>query len=96
MSTGNHGREEIEQRARDIIRTNDDGTSQTRHAITNLVIEVDDDAGTATARAYWTVFQSVPGLPQQAVLAGRYRNRFERHAGTWRFTELEATTTWSG
>ena len=42
-----------------------------------------------------TVFQSVRGLPQQPVLAGRYRNRFERHRGTWRFTELNATTTWS-
>jgi hypothetical protein len=89
------GRDEIEERARAIIQVNDDGTSQTRHTITNLIIEVDDEAGTATARAYWTVLQSVRGLPQQPVLAGRYQNRFERHDGTWRFTELNATTTWS-
>jgi hypothetical protein len=43
------GREEIEQRARGIIQVNEDGTSQTRHHITNLIIEVDEEAGTATA-----------------------------------------------
>jgi hypothetical protein len=89
------GREEIEQYARAMIQVSDDGTSRTRHNITNLIIEVDEGAGTATARAYWTVLQSVPGLPLQPVLAGRYQNRFERHGGTWRFTELNATTTWS-
>jgi 3-phenylpropionate/cinnamic acid dioxygenase small subunit len=89
------GREEIERFARGVIQVNEDGTSQTRHNITNLIIEVDDEAGTATAQAYWTVLQSVQGLPQQPVLAGRYRNRFERHDGNWRFTEFKATTTWS-
>jgi hypothetical protein len=89
------GREEIEHRARGMIQVGGDGTSRTRHTITNLIIEVDEDAGTATARAYWTVLSSVPGLPQQPVLAGRYQNRFERHGGTWRFAELNATTTWS-
>jgi 3-phenylpropionate/cinnamic acid dioxygenase small subunit len=89
------GREEVEQGARGIIQVNEDGTSQTRHNITNLIIEVDEEAGTATARAYWTVLQAVRGLPQQPVLTGRYQNRFERHDGTWRFTELKATTTWS-
>jgi ketosteroid isomerase-like protein len=93
--TSARGREQIEQRARSIIQVNDDGTSQTRHTITNLIIEVDEEAGTANGRAYWTVFQSARGLPQEPVLAGRYRNRFERHDGTWRFTELNATTTWS-
>ena len=89
------GRDEVEERARDMIPVNLDGTSRTRHHITNLIIEVDEEAGTATARAYWTVLSSARGLPQQPVLAGRYQNRFERHDGTWRFTELKATTTWS-
>jgi ketosteroid isomerase-like protein len=88
------GRDEVEQLARDIIQVNEDGTSLTRHNITNLIIDVDEDAGTATARAYWTVHQSVHGFPQHAVLAGRYQNRFERHDDKWRFTELNATTTW--
>jgi ketosteroid isomerase-like protein len=89
------GREEIEQRARDVIKVNEEGTSQTQHHIVNLIIEVDEEAGTATARAYWTVLRSVRGLPQQPVLAGRYHGRFERRDGEWRFTELHATTTWS-
>ena len=29
---------------------------------TNLLLEVDEEAGTATARSYWTVLQAVPGL----------------------------------
>jgi ketosteroid isomerase-like protein len=93
--TSARGRDEIEQRARAMIRVSEDGTSQTRHHITNLIIEVDEEAGTATAQAYWTLLQYVRGLPQQPILAGRYQNRFERHDGTWRFTELQATTTWS-
>ena len=55
-----------------------DGTPGTKHVTTNLLLEVDEEAGTATARSYWTVLQAVPGLPLQPILAGRYHDRFER------------------
>ena len=64
----------------------DDGTPKSKHVTTNLIIDADDDAGTATCRSYFTVLQAVPGtLPLQPVIAGRYRDRFERVDGGWRF-----------
>ena len=63
------------------------GTPNTKHVTTNLIIDVDEDAGTASARSYFTVMQAVPGsLPLQPVISGRYRDRFERADGQWRFT----------
>jgi hypothetical protein len=64
-----------------------DGTPGTKHMTTNLLLELDEEAGSGTARSYWMVLQAVPGLPLQPILAGRYHDRFERRAGVWRFTE---------
>jgi hypothetical protein len=64
-----------------------DGTPGTKHVTTNLIIEIDDETPTAAARSYFTVLQAVPGLPLQPILAGRYRDRFERADGVWRFSE---------
>ena len=51
-----------------------DGLPRTKHVITNLIVDVDEDAGTATSRSYITVWQAVPPeLPLQAVFSGRYR-----------------------
>jgi 3-phenylpropionate/cinnamic acid dioxygenase small subunit len=63
----------------------DTGTPKTKHVITNLVIELDDKAGTARARSYFTVLQATPELPLQPVMAGRYHDSFERRGGSWRF-----------
>ncbi len=68
-------------------RIHPDGTPGTKHVTTNLILDVDDDRGTASARSYWTVLQAVPGFPLQPILAGRYHDRFERRAGEWRFVE---------
>ena len=43
--------------------------------------------GTAVSRAYFTVLQAVPGLALQPIVSGRYRDRFERRDGQWRFAE---------
>ncbi|MFJ8439274.1 nuclear transport factor 2 family protein [Kitasatospora griseola] len=63
---------------------------------TNLAVEVDEEAGTATARSYVTVFQSLPELPLQPVVCGRYQDRFERRDGQWRFTERRFRATLVG
>jgi 3-phenylpropionate/cinnamic acid dioxygenase small subunit len=89
------GRDEIEAVTGAMIGTNPDGTSATSHTISNLIIEVDEDAGTAEARAYWTLLRCVPGLPLEPVRSGRYRDRFERRDGAWRFVQRTATTTWA-
>ena len=63
------------------------GTPRTKHQCTNLVVEVDDAAGTATARSYYTVLQQTPSLPLQPIIAGRYRDEFARSDdGQWHFT----------
>lgn len=68
------------------VRLHADGTPGTKHVITNPIIEVDDEGGSATCQSYYTVLQAVEGLPLQAVAAGRYRDEFERVEGRWRFS----------
>jgi hypothetical protein len=81
------GREAIRKLFSSTARIYRDGTPGTKHVTTNLILEIDEDAGTATARSYWTVLQAVPGLPLQPILAGRYHDRFERRGGVWWFSE---------
>lgn len=65
-------------------RRYEDGTPKTKHVTTNVAIVVDGD--TATARSYYTVLQAIPGaFALQPIIAGRYRDAFERIDGTWRF-----------
>src|SRR5262245_31770556 len=72
--------------ALNVVRLHD-GTPRTKHVTTNLVVEVDEAAGTATARSYFTVFQATPRLPLQPIIAGRYDDRFRHANGGWRFSE---------
>ena len=64
-----------------------DGTPGTKHVTTNLILDIDEEEGTASARSYFTVLQAVPGLPLQPNVAGRYHDRFERDADGWYFSE---------
>jgi len=61
------------------------GTPRTHHVTTNLIIEIEDPGTRAVARSRYTVFQQTPELPLQAVIAGRYHDRFEKVSGRWRF-----------
>ena len=63
------------------------GSPRTKHVITNLVVDVDEGAGHAAARSYFTVLQATATLPLQVILAGRYEDRFVRRDATWRFRE---------
>ena len=67
-------------------RRYDDGTPRTKHVITNVLVEADEAAGTATARSYFTVLQQTPKLPLQPIITGRYRDAFERVDGAWRWS----------
>jgi 3-phenylpropionate/cinnamic acid dioxygenase small subunit len=66
-----------------------DGTLLTRHLTTNVIVDIDEDGGTATARSSFVVFQATPSVPLQPVVAGRYRDRFARIDGAWWFAERE-------
>ena len=63
------------------------GIPRTRHVTTNLIVDVDETAGLATARSYFTVVQATEQLPLQPIVAGRYHDRFRYDAGRWRFDE---------
>jgi hypothetical protein len=63
----------------------DTGTLRTRHIASNVIIEVDDPAGTATARSYFVVCQQTNVLPLQPIVAGRYHDTFRRIEGEWWF-----------
>jgi len=63
-----------------------DGTPRTKHVITNPIIDVDDEAGTATCRSYYTVLQQTDDFPLQPIVMGRYHDRLERADGRWRFS----------
>ena len=62
------------------------GTPRTKHVITNPILEIDEGAGSASCRSYYTVLQAAPGFPLQVVAAGRYHDEFERVDGNWRFS----------
>jgi hypothetical protein len=62
-----------------------DGTPRTRHVLSNVSIEHERDATEASARTYFTVWQAVDDFPLQAILVGRYHDRFVKDGGTWRF-----------
>ena len=63
------------------------GTPRTKHVTTNAIIEVDDDAGTASARSYYTVFQQLDDFPLQPIITGRYHDTFHRVGGEWWFDQ---------
>jgi 3-phenylpropionate/cinnamic acid dioxygenase small subunit len=86
------GRDAIEKMLRDSLIVYDDGTPRTKHVTTNVTIEVDEAAGTAVSRSYFTVLQALRDLPLQPIVSGRYQDRFERRDGQWRFAERHVRT----
>lgn len=81
-----HGRDEIERWFRDTLIVYPDGTPRTQHVTTNIAIEAEGNDA-AEARSYVTVLQAAPGDVPHIIAAGRYRDRFERRDGGWRWTE---------
>jgi ketosteroid isomerase-like protein len=86
------GGDAIEKMLRDIVIVYDDGTPRTKHVTTNIAIEVDEDAGTAVSRAYFTALQALPDLALQPIVSGRYHDRFERRDGQRQFVERRVRT----
>lgn len=66
-------------------RLHENGTPLTRHVTTNVIIEVDDNAGTAATRSSYSVFQRTESLPLQPIIIGRYHDTFQRIDGRWWF-----------
>jgi hypothetical protein len=78
---------QVEAVNRALVIVHEDGTPRTRHLTTNVVVDVDEAAGSARARSSFTVLQQVAGGPLETIAAGRYRDRFELGPDGWRFAE---------
>jgi 3-phenylpropionate/cinnamic acid dioxygenase small subunit len=63
----------------------DKGTLRTRHIASNVIVDVDDAAGTATARSYFVVCQQTSVLPLQPIVSGRYHDTFHKIGSEWWF-----------
>ena len=74
-------------------RVHPDGTLRTRHLTANVMVDIDEAAGSASARSAFVVFQQTAELPLQPIVAGRYRDTFtrvgtrvgDRADNVWRF-----------
>jgi hypothetical protein len=71
---------------RGLVKIHPDGTPRTKHVVTNPILDIDEEAGTAACRSYYTVLQQTDAVPLQVVAAGRYHDEFERVDGVWRFS----------
>ena len=76
----------VAQLNKSLVILYDDGTPKTQHVTTNVSIELDPTGAAASARSRFTVLQGAPGQALQVIVAGRYHDRFEKHAGSWRFS----------
>jgi 3-phenylpropionate/cinnamic acid dioxygenase small subunit len=86
------GRDAIEALYTRSTRRYEDGTPRTKHVMTNVMVDVDDDGATARSRSYFTVLQAVPGaLALQPVIAGRYRHTYEQVDSAWRVATMHIT-----
>ena len=63
------------------------GGARTVHLSTNLVIDVDEAAGTAVCRSVYVMLQATDALPLQVIDAGRNTDTFEKVGGTWTWKE---------
>lgn len=80
------GAEAVQRYIEDTVQLYD-GVPGTKHLVTNLVVDVDGDRRSATARSYYTALQVRPAFALQPVLAGRWHDRFERDGDEWWLTE---------
>ncbi|WP_432470403.1 nuclear transport factor 2 family protein [Amphritea sp. HPY] len=65
------------------------GTPRTKHVTSNIIIEVNEATNSATTRSYFTVFQAAENFALQPIIAGTYKDIFERVNGNWRFRQRQ-------
>lgn len=66
-----------------------DGTPRTKHVISNIQIEIQEDGVEAKARSYVTVYQATDDFPLQAIFVGEYFDQFVKENDRWRFSIRE-------
>tara|TARA_B110000438_G_scaffold295696_1_gene339129 strand:+ start:179 stop:625 length:447 start_codon:yes stop_codon:yes gene_type:complete len=70
-----------------IIKLDEDGKPKTRHLVSNPILEIDEKAGTASARSVYSVSQLKKNQKLETIISGRYEDNFKRTSGTWQFSE---------
>ena len=73
-----------------MIPAKDDG-SWGRHIGSNLIIELDEAAGTASARMNSALFHVAPGKPSHFMGLGRHEDEFKLIDGAWWFARKTIT-----
>lgn len=97
MEGGVSGAEAVQKMYDAYTKVYEDGTPRTQHITTNVAIEVDEAAGTATGKLRFTVFQQLEDFPLQPVISGRYQDRYARdERGQWYFVERKMRPTLFG
>jgi hypothetical protein len=66
-----------------------DGTPRTKHVISNIQIDIQEDQTAAIARSYVTVYQATDDFPLQAIFVGEYFDQFVKEHDRWRFSVRE-------
>jgi hypothetical protein len=66
-----------------------DGQTHTKHQLTNAVIDVDDETGTATFTCYASIWQALADFTLQPLIHARFNGTFERLDGQWWWKTLE-------
>jgi 3-phenylpropionate/cinnamic acid dioxygenase small subunit len=75
----------------------EEGSPRTKHLLTNLTVDVEAGASTASAHCYWTVLQNIEdGRAIEIMLSGQYTDRFEKIDGVWRFADRLITVDLAG
>jgi hypothetical protein len=64
-----------------------EGGRRTKEIYTNVLVDIDLDAGTARSITSFTVAQQVPGEPFALLVAGRYEDEWQRVDGRWRWSD---------
>lgn len=67
------------------VPLHEDGTPRTKHVISNVVVDVDEAAGTASSRCYYTILRPDPQGGVRIASSGRYHDRFTRDGQQWRW-----------
>ena len=73
-----HGCSQVLELFQQIFRIYADGSPHTTHTTLNPIIQVNADAGTATCRSVYVVYQQVDDFPLQPIITGGYHDVFER------------------
>lgn len=74
----------------------DDDTPHTLHVTSNVTVDVEEGAPSASAKSYAVVFQALADFPLQPIIGVRYYDTFIRLASGWRFEQRKIDTRLKG